>query len=144
MDHAVRNILQDTLAAKEMGIDVYNTHNVESQIMIKSRVVCGCHDYIERGRFLRKASESFKRTAHYGMKSPFPTIQSSERLIVIREWKRSCREQGVTTAEWLAQNVIHTVKCSWGINHALHESMGTMTGMRIFSSQRVVHREYTE
>ena len=89
-----------------MGMGVYDTHNIESQTRVLDRITCINHDYIRRGRFLRKGYEAFKRAAALRDEVAFP--HGTE--LGAQYWnslvERKCPGDRGATTEWLAQNMI--------------------------------------
>lgn len=117
------------------GYGIYNTHNVESEMKIFSRLTCGNLDYLARGRYARIATEIFKRSAALRDEIAFPYVSETAQ----EYWNslidmRSANIEG-TTVEWLANLVVTpTVEWSWGINIAVRSGSGTATGLRTVSS----------
>ena len=88
------------------GMGVYDTFNVEASNRVLDRILCSNHDYIRRGRYLRKGFEIFKRATALRDETAFPhgTELGAQYWNSLVETKYP-GDRGAT-AEWLAQYII--------------------------------------
>ena len=118
-----------------MNMGVYDTFNVESDGRILERILFSNHDYIQRGRFLKKGYEAFKCAA--ALRDEVAYIHGTE--LGLTYWNSLVEtnypgDRGATI-EWIVQNIAtHTVEWRCGINYALKDGGGTSTGLRRPSS----------